>query len=742
MAAPQGDMRVSPMATPQARGARWQPVIGDEGRGVVHRALPADTAQTIRDAVLESSASILSKGAPPREGASASTGLVVGYVQSGKTLSFTTAIALARDNGFQLVVVIAGTSTSLLDQSEKRIRRDLGIDGEDGYLRWKVFKNPTNDDTHRREFRNILQEWLDPAVPPGERATILVTVMKHHVHLRNLIELLTGLRSANVPALVIDDEADQASLNTLVRRGRQSTTYSRLLELRRALPTHSFIQYTATPQAPLLISIIDALSPQFVEVLSPGEDYVGGREIFNENRNAIRVIPQQDIVARGQALEPPPDSLVDALRLYLLGVADGLLDGRNQHNANRSMLVHPSQHRGQHQSYIASVGRILDEWERILSTTAESDPDRVDLIHQFETAYQDLLRTKPEIRPFSEIARALTRALHNIRTIEVNTREGETPHIDWRQSYGWILVGGQAMDRGFTVEGLTVTYMPRPPGVGNADTIQQRGRFFGYKRRYLGLCRVFLEQDTLDAFESYVAHEEEMRAQLIEVRDSGRPLSAWKRAFILSPNLRPCRQNVINLRILRGGFADSWMEPSGVLVPPDIVESNQQLISNFTSRLQFQVYPELADRPLAQRHEIIRGVPLAQVVDELLTPFRILDAEEETRGIGALLQLSLALERNPNETCAIVQISPHYERKRPVDDQGTIATGLFQGPTRLATGGYSYQGDAAFHDESVTVQIHNVTLTQDDRPVATAVPVLAIWIPQRLAVDWIAQQGQ
>jgi hypothetical protein len=101
------------------------------------------------------------------------------------------------------------------------------------------------------------------------------------------------------------------------------------------------------------------------------------------------------------------------------------------------------------------------------------------------------------------------------------------------------------MDRGFTVEGLTVTYMPRSPGVGNADTIQQRARFFGYKRRYLGYCRIYLENDARTAFVQYVEHEEEIRAQLQDVSISGRSLRDWKRAFVLSPDLKPCRNNVI-----------------------------------------------------------------------------------------------------------------------------------------------------------------------------------------------------
>jgi len=100
------------------------------------------------------------------------------------------------------------------------------------------------------------------------------------------------------------------------------------------------------------------------------------------------------------------------------------------------------------------------------------------------------------------------------------------------------------MDRGFTIEGLTVTYMPRGIGVGNADTVQQRARFFGYKRGYLGYCRVYLEQVTHRAFQRYVEYEEDMRVQLEDIRDSGRSLNDWKRALVLDNALRPCRQNV------------------------------------------------------------------------------------------------------------------------------------------------------------------------------------------------------
>ena len=85
--------------------------------------------------------------------------------------------------------------------------------------------------------------------------------------------------------------------------------------------------------------------------------------------------------------------------------------------------------------------------------------------------------------------------------------DGKTESPDWKD-YSYILVAGQALDRGFTVEGLTVSYMPRGTGVGNADTIQQRARWFGYKEDYLGYCRVYLSVEGEAAYQAYVEHED------------------------------------------------------------------------------------------------------------------------------------------------------------------------------------------------------------------------------------------
>ena len=194
-----------------------------------------------------------------------------------------------------------------------------------------------------------------------------------------------------VPVLIIDDEADQASLNTEVAQGEESTTYQCLMDMRESLPSHTYLQYTATPQAPLLISIIDSLSPNFVQVLDPGEEYVGGREFFADNHTPlVRVIPPQEVPTNANPLNEPPDTLLEALRIFMVGVTAGISEGRN--TGNRSMLVHPSHRTAQHLEFYNWVLDIFEDWKRIL-TLPNNDADKQELIEDFHDAYNDLAGT-------------------------------------------------------------------------------------------------------------------------------------------------------------------------------------------------------------------------------------------------------------------------------------------------------------------------------------------------------------
>lgn len=714
----------------------WKPVVGSETYKFLNHVVP----EASRTVVSEEAASILGQGISPTSKVGNQTGLVVGYVQSGKTLSFETVTTLAHDNGFLMVILIAGSSNTLLDQSKNRFRRDLQIDDPDRERNWVHLHNP--DRGMVQTLRDVFEEWHDEYMRDEyNNRTVLITVLKNHQRLERLTELVQAVDLDGIPVMVIDDEADQASLNTQVTQQDESTTYRRLIALRDALPLHNYLQYTATPQAPLLVSIADSLSPNFVTVLTPGNTYVGGQDFFEANSGLVRTIPNQEVPTSEHPLIEPPQSLLEALRIFMLGVTVGLFEGGRK--GNRSMLVHPSRLTVQHQEYFHWVRNIFEDWKSILRQK-DTDSDRQELIEDLRIAYEDLTATvASELPEFDQLSPKFLSAFRQTRLIEVNARDGVTPVVDWSTAYGWILVGGQAMDRGFTIEGLTVTYMPRGTGVGNADTIQQRARFFGYKRDYLSYCRVYLAQETNDAFRNYVEHEEFMRDQLKEISESGRSLNEWKRTFILDSALRPCRDSVLEYGYVRGMYSDEWVMPRVVLPSDAVLQANQRTVSEFVASTTFGKAEGHPNRTDAQRHEVALDLLLHNVMETLLTPMRVTSSHDSQRLTGLLLQLSCALEARPDEYCAVYRMSPLTGRQRSVDDSGEV-TNLFQGEapvTPSAERGTIYPGDRAIYKrDQVSVQIHTLRLMKNEKVVSENVNVLAVWVPARFAAGWIDQE--
>lgn len=716
---------------PISKIIRWQPAIGNETLNLLEN---FNIPEVEKDRIRDEAVSVLSKCVPPIAPPGQLTGLVIGYVQSGKTMSFTTVTALARDNGYQMIIVIAGTSLPLLTQSTNRLKRDLRIDTRND-RQWQHYESRAIKPNDHDKIKSTLDDWSDSTVPVSERKTILITVMKHHGHLRKVYEILEKLDLEHVPTLVIDDEADQASLNAKVNKGDTSTTYQRILSLKEILPHHTFLQYTATPQAPLLINLIDVLSPQFAEVLTPGQGYTGGKQFFVESPNLIRTIPDDEIPSKRETLYGPPESLMYAMQLYFLGVASGLV---LENKGNRSMLVHPSHKTVGHREFYRWIEKTRNRWQQLLELE-DSDPDKQNLLEDFERAYQDLGSTVAGLPPFSQLAERLLHAIRRTHLEEVNARRGQTPNINWQNAYAHVLVGGQAMDRGFTVEGLTVTYMPRGAGIGNADTIQQRARFFGYKRDYQQYCRIFLENRVHDAYRSSIIHEENVREQMIELSRDGKPLTEWKRAFFLDRRLRPTRKSVIDLDYMRGNFSNQWFAPKAPHDSHSASSENRQIVTSFLQQFNFEDDKGDPRRTPDQIHRVSSGIPLNEVYEQLLIRLRMTRLDDSQKFTGLLLQINAYLEKYPNAACSVYLMSGGKSRKRTTNDFDEIPN-LFQGRNPLE-GKAIYPGDRKIvAPGELTVQIHILDVeTNDKTREYKEIPAVVVRAPKEMSVDWLVQ---
>lgn len=726
----------------------WEPVAGPETQAFVQRK-STSIPQSALDAVVFEAQQILGRCITPAEDANSlsSTGLVVGYVQSGKTLSFTTLSALAHDNGFGLIVLIAGTLENLRKQTRSRIEADLGI-GDDASAigrPWLVVDNPKPGANSAESLKRALQNWANPKTTPSLKKVCLVVLLKQHRRLGDLgkcLEAIGGELLNKVPTLVIDDEADQASLNTFtannIAKGtnKRSTNYASIVTLKKHLPKHTYIQYTATPQANLLMSLADVLSPEFGELLTPGDGYVGGATLFDKKATFAKAIPFSQ--AEEKPDEVAPQSLQEALRYFLLGACAVLLE---ETPTVRTMMVHPSQQTGRHRAYLSWLSNLVQEWK---SMTSEGVPDY--FLDTFATAYKCLQNTvKAELPELELLGSKLPEVLRNIAVREVNsTATGASP-IHWSESPFWVLVGGAKLDRGFTVEGLTVTYMPRPLATGNADSLQQRARFYGYKRQYLGYCRVYLLPDVLEAFQQYVEHEKEIHQSLRETR--GQPLKDWVRRFTLHTSMQPTRKGVIGVPLTEL-IAAGWMQARAAHREPEVVSANEALFSSFRAMLDTAykgqpahlAYPEryVDARPGAAEapNLLYEQVPLEIIVDQLLRSIQTCDSDDEFELAGAILAFRKLIESGQEfaDVFLMGSLKPQGRSTGP----GDRIKQVHQGHSK------NYSGDKGFSfEERVSVHLRKFDVLDEAKAIkAPAVPWYALHIPKSLAQRYLIQDNR
>lgn len=457
-----------------------------------------------------------------------SVGLLLGRIQSGKTTAMTGLAALGHDLGYRLVVAVLGSTNLLLQQNTRRLLDGLGVGtGIRSDYTWAHI-DPAS--VGRRLSHEV-------AVALESERSVLITVLKNSRRLSHLAQQLDRLDLAGVPCLVLDDEADQASLNTLVAAGSQSPTYAALTQLMSAMPSALYLQVTATPFAPLLLEPSDQLSPSFLEVLEPGPGYTGSREFFVDNANTVvRLVSSTEALTRSP--QTLPLGLRQAFANYLMGAAT-LLAAESE-AAPVSMLVHPTQLVHVH----ARVALLLHRELAKLRDEAQAARSLMDLPKDLIEQHEDLLSGGAPALPDEVLLSSLRSVLRLCRISVVNS-SAEQNSIDWSSSPAHVLVGGNKLDRGFTVEGLTVSYLSRAASP-QADTLAQRARAFGYRRRYLPYCRFFASSTTVEAFRASVLTEEAMRSELLAWVGAGKPLADWAEhvGFVLGDGLTPTRNPV------------------------------------------------------------------------------------------------------------------------------------------------------------------------------------------------------
>lgn len=671
--------------------------------------------------------------------AKAVTHLAFGYVQSGKTMSFTALTAMARDNGYRLIFYLAGIANNLYEQTYDRLRGDL-FDRDSHHYR--MIKE---DGQMAKNIQN--------AMLLSKKPIMLVPILKHHGHINKLAKVCESDTFKNAmkgeTVIIIDDEADQASLNNYGYQNsktgefKMSSTYEAIMKLRLALPGHSYVQYTATPQAQILISIDDILSPKSHTVLSPGAAYTGGKLFFkNEpagivSGSLIKVIPEEEAYhVRHNDLDKMPKSLHEALWFHVMSTAIIVHLREDEKIKYLSMMVHPDQPVKSSKKFLDWVDDELERFAKVLKKPDGQDAKKRFLKELKENIYPEVVKYMDESEKptFEEILPFMSDAINDRQLHYVNSKKDGEKEIDWSLGSMHILFGAQLLNRGFTINNLSTTYMPRHTvGVATADTIEQRCRFFGYKMHYIKSCRVYLPEPSIQNYVDYVDNEEELRKVLKDYET----LKEAGHALMSSPNLQQCRKNVLPSNLVKTTMdGNCKMEAFDT---PEVIDDNNKLAEAFIKKLvkEKNDYRVLYKNTTKQREHRVWDLTIDEAVNFLLD-FRFASVAEAVRRDNTVRYIKY-LAAWPG--CKIDHVEfmqmaydgkPMHRAFNPT--KAKIKSTFYTGADKDAT---IYPGDqnVTMSEDTITIQLYNFELSPSfpNRPTAHT---LSINYPEKLSTAY------
>jgi len=492
---------------------------------------------------------ILEQMCPPTIDSFDTRGLVLGYVQSGKTANYTALIAKAADVGYRLVIVLTGMDKGLRRQTQIRLKREIvGYqDNRPNAVRLPPIGKHWHEFTSESLEGDFQPGYANQAALQGSQPVLLV-VKKNGPVLRKLLSWLDGAPGEvkkTLPLLMIDDEADQASVDT---RGTYQTEGQPLpadfdepsvingliRSLLLKFDRRAYVAYTATPYANILIphdthdpNVKNDLYPKdFIVDLPKPPGYFGSEELFgrfdpgvqdySDGLDVIREIPAADLAVLD--LGQMPDTLRAALETFALAGAARAERGAGGEAA--TMLIHVSHLRMEHLQVSNLVRQqffeLRDEWRY-----HRKHGIRARLEKRWNEEFRPLTAARylDRDRPFSVLEDHISAFLQKVEVKVINSDTGELLDYEREPGLKAIAVGGNRLSRGLTLEGLLVSYFARQSET--YDTLMQMGRWFGYRQGYDDLTRIWTTIDLETWFADLAFVEWQLREDLKVYEDQG-----------------------------------------------------------------------------------------------------------------------------------------------------------------------------------------------------------------------------
>lgn len=493
-------------------------------------------------------------GNPTHAGPWKRRGLVVGDVQSGKTATYTALCCKAGDAGYRLIILLTGTLENLRRQTQERL--DEGFVGRDSSGELTVIKNISRAvgvglidnqksagvfTSRERDFNKSLINSLGFRLDAFQ-VPVLVVVKKNKRVLENLEKWLTEFnaganKTIDTPLLLIDDEADSASVNTRPADEKPTEINIRIRALLKLFMRSSYVGFTATPFANVFIDPDtddlmlgnDLFPSDFIYSLEAPTNYVGPQALFGDDprfailrtiNDAETILPEKHKVSL--IVNTLPGTLEEAVRSFLISTT--IRDLRGEGPTHRSMLVNVSRFTAvQDQAatlvhtLLANIQKDIRNFSQLPTTEALQNLTIASLRGTWEREYRDAGPT------WAEVQTALLTSALPIIVQAVNQRTGAAS-LDYAKHRATglrvIAVGGNSLSRGLTLEGLSTSYFYRNSQM--YDTLLQMGRWFGYRDGFADLCRVWLTDEAIHWYSHITLATDELRAEVRKMRHEGR----------------------------------------------------------------------------------------------------------------------------------------------------------------------------------------------------------------------------
>lgn len=479
-------------------------------------------------------------------------GLVIGDVQSGKTANYIAVMNKAADAGYKIIILLTGTIEKLRKQTQERVDKGfiggdvdkqlVGVGKINSKLEVSAFTSAKND--FKEQLKTITLSLSSLTNP------LVFVVKKNKTILESLFQWLknenikygseNNEKTIDYPLLLIDDEADNASINTNIEENDPTAINRAVRKILGVFTKSSYLAYTATPYANIFINpntsdnmVKDDLFPKdYIYVLDTPNNYIGAKEMYSDTGKYRYMLHQIDDFEEYLPIKHKKDSevgyeLPDTLKKAILSffIANAIRDIRGQKTSHRSMLINVSRFIDIHnkledriEEYVNKVKYEIEHYS--LTTNWYAHKHLSALEDVYNTYFVKTLEDEVETE-WNAILKALYDSTRGIIVEAVNGNSAATKlnYNAYKSGYRVIAIGGLSLSRGLTLEGLMTSYFYRNSKM--YDTLMQMGRWFGYRSGYDDLCQVWMNEDSLSWYKDIATATEELRDELKQNFEAG-----------------------------------------------------------------------------------------------------------------------------------------------------------------------------------------------------------------------------